>query len=239
MTKMIKPKKSKKQPTNARIFFILDRSGSMGRIADETIGGFNAFVESQKNLPGKATLSLVQFDHEYSVVHNNQPIESIPALDKSTFQPRGMTALYDAVGMTISKFKDDNPKDTKTIVAILTDGQENSSKEYSYGRIQELIKEVEGEHNWDVLFIGANMNAQAVAAQMGISAAKSVTYDYNGKGAMDALNTVACATSSLRGMNNMAYADGQALSADSLDMTKLYGSVKANAMKVDSTSDKK
>src|ERR1017187_1456227 len=165
--KMVTPaktlKKSKKTaPKNARIFFILDRSGSMTGIADETIGGFNAFVDDQKEVPGKATFSLVQFDHEYHLVHDDISLSEVPTMTRDTFRPRGMTALYDAVGKTIARFKDDNPKNTKTIVQILTDGQENSSKEYSFTQVQELIKEVEEKHGWDVFFIGANMNTQAV-----------------------------------------------------------------------------
>jgi uncharacterized protein YegL len=223
---MITPKKkSKKAPKNTRIFFILDRSGSMASIADETIGGFNAFVEAQKAVPGKATLSLVQFDHEYLVVHNGVPLQDVPLLDKTTFVPRGMTALYDAVGRTIAQFKDDNPKDTKTIVTILTDGAENSSKEFTYSQISQMIKQVEADHGWEVMFLGANMNAQVVAANMGIKASSSVTFDYSKVGAVSAMSSINAATSSLRGMS-MNYADGSSVN-DSLDMSKLYADVGA------------
>jgi Mg-chelatase subunit ChlD len=229
MTQMITPKKKvtkKTKPQNARIFFILDRSGSMDSIKDETIGGFNSFLESQKAVPGKATLSLVQFDHEYLVVHNNVPLNEVSALDSKTFVPRGMTALYDAVGMTISRFKNDNPKNTKTIVAILTDGQENSSKEYNYTNLQKMIKDVEREHGWEVLFIGANMNAQAVATQMGIKASNAVNFTYDSKGAKDAFTTLNCAASATRGVD-MFYADGTSTDGSGLDMSKMYATAAA------------
>jgi len=226
-------KKSKKTPTNTRIFFILDRSGSMAQIADETIGGFNAFIEAQKAVPGKATLSLVQFDHEYLVVHNQVPLQDVPALDKTTFVPRGMTALYDAVGRTIAQFKDDNPKNMKTIVTILTDGAENSSKEFNYSQISLMIKQVEAEHDWEVMFLGANMNAQATAVAMGIKASSSVTFDYSKVGAVSAMASVSAATSSMRGMS-MNYADGSSMTGN-LNMSKLYADVGAGKVTVTPT----
>jgi len=230
---MVTPKKSaskKSTPKNARIFFILDRSGSMSTIADETIGGFNAFVTGQKELPGKATLTLVQFDHEYNVIHDNVKLASVPELTRDTFKPRGMTALYDAVGLTIANFKHDNPKNTKTIVAILTDGQENASKEYSYSKVKQLIDEVQGEHSWDVLFIGANMDSKSVAQSMGIKASNTTNFDYSKTGAMDAMATMNFAASSMRGVA-CAYADGTVADANNLDMTKLYVDVKAKLVK--------
>jgi uncharacterized protein YegL len=226
---MITPKKkAKKTPTKARILFIIDRSGSMSCIKDETIGGFNAFLKEQKSLPGKATVSLVQFDHEYLVTHDNVPIQDVPELNGNTFQPRGYTALYDAVGRTIASLKDDNPKNTKTIVAILTDGAENASKEYTYSKVKELITEVEGQHGWEVLFLGTNMDAGRVGAQMGVKVSNSVTFDYTKAGAMDAMSAVNFATTASRGvsLNSRCYADGSAITAANLDMSKLYNDVK-------------
>lgn len=232
MTKMITPKKP--TPKNARIFFILDRSGSMSTIVTETIGGFNAFVAGQRAVPGDATFTLIQFDHEYLVTHDNVKLNDVPELTLQTFTPRGMTAMYDAVGLTISKFKNDNPPDTKTIVVILTDGEENSSKEYSYMQVKQLISEVQAEHDWEVLFIGANMNAQNVASGMGIASSKSATFDYSKKGTRDAIDTLNFATSAVRGVSQH-YADGTVCDADNLDMTKLYGAVKTNASSSAST----
>lgn len=229
--KMIAPKAKKAKVKNVRILFILDRSGSMGSIKAETIGGFNAFVSEQKNVPGKALLSLVQFDNEYLVVHNNVPVQDVPELNDQTFVPRGMTALYDAIGITINHYKDEKiPKNTKTILAILTDGGENASKEYTQAAAHNMIKAVQDDLGWDVLFIGANIDARAVGGSLGIKAAHTASFDYTAKGAMDAINTMSFATSSIRGMSNH-YADGTLADASNLDMTKMYDSVKSNMMK--------
>lgn len=225
--KMVTPVKA--TPKNARILFILDRSGSMRSIADETIGGFNAFVEGQKDLPGKATLSLVQFDNEILTMHDNVAINEVPLMDSSTFVPRGMTSLFDAVGSSIARFKNDNPEDTKTIVAILTDGEENSSKEYNYTSVNALIKEVQDENGWEVIFIGANMNATAVATSMGIKASNSVTFDYSKAGTTDIMSSVTLATRSMRG-SAFAYADGTISNVAGVDMSKLYNDVKTKAI---------
>jgi hypothetical protein len=237
--KMITPKKKSKKttPTNARIFFILDRSGSMTSIKDETIGGFNAFLAGQKEVPGKVTVSLVQFDHEYLVVHDNVPLESVPDLDRNSFVPRGYTALYDAVGRTINSFKDDNPEDTKTIVAILTDGQENASKEYNYAGVKQLISQVEADHGWEVLFLGTNMDAGVVGTMMGIKASNSVTFDYTKTGTIDAMASVNFATSSMRGAA-FNYADGTNSAVAGVDMSKLYSDVKSKKVSPDVTSKK-
>ena len=229
--KMIVPKAKKAKAKNARILFILDRSGSMASIKAETIGGFNAFVAEQKSIPGKALLSLAQFDHQYIVVHDNVPVQDVPDLNNKTFEPRGMTALYDAIGITIDHYKAEKvPKNTKTILAILTDGGENSSKEYTHTAAHNMIKAVQDDLGWDVLFIGANIDAKAVGGSLGIKAAHTASFDYNSKGAMDAINTMSFATSSIRGMSN-CYADGSTVDASNLDMTKMYESVKSNLMK--------
>lgn len=229
VTPVKKTKKTKKAktPKNTRILFILDRSGSMRAIMDDTIGGFNSYVAGQLDCPGEATLSLIQFDHECLIVHDNVPVADVPEMTRETFVPRGMTALYDAVGMTISQFKE-APKDTKTIVMILTDGQENSSKEYTFSSVKKLIQEVEDDLGWEVMFLGANMDAGQVAASMGIKGMNAATFDFSANGAADALSSVTLATRSMRGAS-FSYADGTS-SADGLDMSKLYNDVKAKSI---------
>ena len=137
------------------IHFVLDRSGSMWDILNDTIGGFNQFVSSQQDDPnGECYLNLYQFDHEYQIVYQNKNIKEVELLNKETFQPRGNTALLDAIGRTISSIpnkklennniennnnENDNNKD-KIIFVILTDGEENSSKEFSYNTISKMIE---------------------------------------------------------------------------------------------------
>lgn len=222
MTKMITPKKNIE---NVRLIFLLDRSGSMSSIATETISSFNSYVEDQKALPGKATLTLIQFDNQYEVKYVDINVSDVTPLDKSTFVPRGYTALYDAIGTTVNTFlKEESDSDLKTIFVIMTDGEENASKEYNYLQVKELIQTAESR-NWDVLFLGANMNAQAVGAQMGISSSKSVTFAYDSIGAENAIKSVSIATSALRGQS-FAYADDNTtLNSATLDMSKLYNSL--------------
>jgi hypothetical protein len=239
--KMITPKKTaakkSSKPKNARIVFILDRSGSMSSIQSETIGGFNAFLKTQKEVPGKATVTLTQFDNQFQVDYKDIDIKKVPELNFETFRPRGYTALYDAIGKTVSELKEEKvAKNTKTILAILTDGAENASKEFTYGAVQNLLKDVQDNHDWEVFFIGANIDAKATAINLGIKVNNSVTFDYTAKGASDALNSVSYATMACRGVA-AAYADGTAMDAKNMDMTKLYGDLKSNAIK--STPDVK
>jgi uncharacterized protein YegL len=216
----------KEQPTNARIVFILDRSGSMRSIARDTIGGFESFLETQKEQPGSATVTLVQFDDQYQVDYKDIDINEVPKLQ---FTPRGWTALYDAIGKTVSEMMaEKQPEDTKTIIVILTDGEENRSTEYTYGSVQNLLKEAQDSLGWEVIFVGANIDAVKTASSLGIKASNSVTFDYTSKGAVDVMAAVSYATSSLRG-RSFSYADGSTLDAQNLDMSKMYADLKNNA----------
>jgi uncharacterized protein YegL len=154
------------------IHFILDRSGSMDDCLDDTIGGFNSFLRSQQELvtSDKCTLSLYQFDHEYEVVYQEKDIKDVQRLDRTTFVPRGNTALYDAIGLTVksvSQLKYNS--DDKIVIVILTDGFENMSKEYNQSSISRLIKEYDAKENWSFVFLAANQDAILAATKVGIS----------------------------------------------------------------------
>jgi hypothetical protein len=202
-------------PTKARLIFVLDRSGSMGSIQTEAIGGFNAFVEGQKAVPGEATLSLVIFDNVVETVHDKVTLEEIPVLTNEVFVPRGMTALYDAIGVTINKYiSEGNPSDTKTILAILTDGAENASQEYSGKQVADLVKKAETELGWEVLFLGANIDVQHVAGNLGIQAGKFAAFAASSKGISDTYAAVNTATAMYR-----SFAPG---AAESVNLQALY-----------------
>lgn len=149
--------------------FLLDRSGSMDRFCDDTIGGFNTFVNSQKELGG--TMSLVQFDHEYNVSYTDTPIDDVKPLTRETFVPRGSTALLDAIGRVIKDFTDPLPT-----VIILTDGHENSSKKYTKSHIKDLIDQ-KTKDGWTFMYLGANQDAFAEADSIGISSNNTFQYD--------------------------------------------------------------
>lgn len=174
------------------ISILLDRSGSMGSIKQDVIGGFNSFLSEQKAVSGECYLTLTQFDTEgIDVVHENKAIADIPELTKGTYQPRGGTPLLDALAKTIQSTdralgnipEVDRPD--KVVFVVITDGEENSSREYTKTQIKELIERQEKSRNWNFLFLGANQDAFAEAGSMGVAmaAAASFTPDSAGVGA--------------------------------------------------------
>ena len=164
------------------IAYVLDRSGSMQSLASDAIGGFNAFLESQKQLEGSANFTLVLFDHEYLVIHKNVDIRQVPPLDAQTYVPRGQTALLDAVGRTIDDLgahlarlpEDKRPE--KVIVAIFTDGLENASRVFTTERLAASIQHQQEKYSWEFLFLAANQDAIASAAKIAIPAAQAMNF---------------------------------------------------------------
>lgn len=170
------------------ISIVLDRSGSMASVRDDTIGGFNSFLSDQKQAPGEATITLAQFDDVYNVVYSARPIADAPALDRQTFVPRGSTALLDAIGRTIEdagKRLEAMPEDERpetVIFVIITDGEENASKEFRHDKINEMITHQRDVYNWQFVFLGANQDAITTASQLGVGAASAMTYAANSGG---------------------------------------------------------
>jgi hypothetical protein len=175
------------------ITFVLDRSGSMEAVRDDAIGGFNAFVEQQRAAPGQATLTLVQFDHDYSTVYRAQPIAAVPRLDRDHYIPRGETALYDAVGRGVAETAEhiatlpEAERPARVVIAVLTDGQENASKEYSYERVRAILAEKANAAGWHVLFLASDLQVVAAAARMGT---QSRVYEPSQRGTRDAFREV-------------------------------------------------
>lgn len=184
------------------IVCVIDRSGSMRTMCAEAIGGFNHFLEEQKRLPGKAQLTLVQFDHLYEVMHASKPISDVPPLNPSTYVPCGTTALLDAVGRTVDDVGTrlsglpEAQRPSKIIILIITDGYENASHDYSAQRVREMITHQRETYSWEFVFLGANVDAFAEAAKLGIQ--HTATYAASGVGTSQAYASVTRATSSLR-----------------------------------------
>ena len=176
----------------SEIICIIDRSGSMAAIAKDAIGGFNTFLEEQKKVSGEATLTFILFDTEYEIIHENRPLNDVLMLDRKTFQPRGMTALLDAIGRTIDDTgrrlsnMPEQHRPNKIIVAILTDGEENSSKQYNLSKIKEMITHQKESYQWEFIFLGANQDAFAEAAKIGIDAKDSFNFAATDKGVRSA-----------------------------------------------------
>jgi uncharacterized protein with von Willebrand factor type A (vWA) domain len=171
------------------ILVIADRSGSMGAIKDDAIGGFNTFLEEQQKLDGNANMTLVLFDDQYEVPFESKNLQDVKPLTESTFVPRGMTAMNDAIGKAVHSLIGRNPE--RAIICILTDGMENASHEYTTAQIKDLMKDVE-KKKWEVVYLAANQDAFAEGGARGIS--NNISYDATKMGirtAYDSMNTTA------------------------------------------------
>ena len=180
--------------------FILDRSGSMAGLENDTIGGYNSLIEKQKKEQGEAVVTLVLFDDKYELVYDHADINKIKPLTNREYYARGMTALLDAVGKIITQVQNrhqtalENEIPNNTMVVIITDGYENASKEFNLNKIKQLIETQKKDCEWEFIFLGANIDAVTAAANIGISADRAVTYQPDEEGTrmnFDSLNSVA------------------------------------------------
>ncbi|MGB7415991.1 MAG: hypothetical protein WA902_17440, partial [Thermosynechococcaceae cyanobacterium] len=159
------------------IALIADRSGSMSASQGEAQAAINTFIKDQANQPGMCTLSLAQFDNEYELIHDFAAIQDVPEYH---LEPRGMTALFDAVGLTIASVGSklaqmpESERPALVTVVICTDGAENASKEFSQQRIATMIKEQRETYSWQFIFLGVDIEAEQVAATIEIPVANAV-----------------------------------------------------------------
>ncbi|MBQ9067520.1 MAG: VWA domain-containing protein [Eggerthellaceae bacterium] len=169
------------------LVFVVDRSGSMGGLESDTIGGFNATLEAHRKEEGEAVVSTVLFDNEMIVLHDRLPIAEVSPMTTDDYQVRGCTALLDAVGKAVHHigrvqgYLPDEYRPEHTIVIITTDGYENASTEYTYEQVKKMISRKE-EEGWDFLFLGANIDAAAEAQRIGIAGDRAATYIADGAG---------------------------------------------------------
>jgi hypothetical protein len=192
------------KPKASRILVVLDRSGSMNDCRDEAINGFNKFLSDQKALPGECSFSLMLFDNVIEDPVVDQPIALVSPLNYDTFVPRGMTALYDAVGTMVNRHNSKHNPNVKTILVILTDGEENSSHKYNKASVGKLIKDVENEYGWETLFLGSGFNVDAVANDIGVKSMNRMKFDTSKLGQTMGSYTVASASASAYRMGNAA-----------------------------------
>lgn len=190
------------------ITIILDRSGSMESVKQDTIGGFNSFLSEQQEVAGEASLSLVQFDDQYEVVYEDRDINSADRLTERTFQPRGSTALFDAIGRTVNAVGSrlaalpEAERPDKVLLVIMTDGFENASREFTAAKISEMIGHQRSVYKWEFMFIGANQDAVLSAREIGIPAAASLTYAANEEGTQIAYSMIASKVRNYRVSND-------------------------------------
>ena len=170
------------------IVFILDRSGSMAGLETDTIGGFNAMIEKQKEEPGEALISTVLFDTHSQVIHDRLPLDRIPRLTRKEYSVGGCTALLDAVGSAVHhignvhKYAREEDRPEKTLFVITTDGMENASRRYTYDQVKAMIQRQKTRYGWEFLFLGANIDAAREAARFGIDPERAANYHADRQG---------------------------------------------------------
>jgi len=168
------------------ITFVLDSSGSMSKIKDDTVGGFNAFLDDQRDESGTATVTLFEFNTNIDLIYRDRLIADAPLLDEATYTPGGKTALHDALITAIKETRtqiveqpDERPD--SVIVVVLTDGKENAS-ETPQDEVRDQVKYQREEAGWEFLFIGANQNAALTATEIGMDADRSLDMEHSSEG---------------------------------------------------------
>jgi uncharacterized protein YegL len=190
--------------------FLLDRSGSMSALRDDTIGGFNTMIEQQKKTDADVLVSTVMFSDDSSVIHDRVPIEKVKPLTRDDYAPMGCTALLDAVGdavkhiANIHKYAREEDIPEKTLFVITTDGMENASRKYTHREVKNLIERVQEEKGWEFVFLGANIDAAETAGSIGIRAENAVDYHADGCGTAVLFESVSCAVSGIRANKGLA-----------------------------------
>jgi len=166
-------------PNLTHLYFLLDRSGSMVSLRQDTIGGFDTFIAEQRTAPGRCRVTLAQFDNAYDEVYADRDIATVPSL---VLVPRGSTALLDALGRLVVTAGErlaalpEAQRPGSVVVGVMTDGYENASRDWTHDRIKALIEQQSHEYGWQFLYLGADQDAIEEGAKMGFASGKSMTY---------------------------------------------------------------
>lgn len=209
------------------LVLILDKSGSMRDVTDATISGTNSYFNKQKEQPGEAVLHVVQFDDVLETSHSYVDLKVAVPLSRDNYQPRGGTALLDAIGHTIDAVGlklaslPESERPGKVVFLIQTDGEENRSFNFTYQQIQNKIKHQTDVYKWDFVFLGANQDAIASAGAIGISAGKSLSYAGTASGTQVAFNTLESYTTSVRGVKGAGAMASVTFTQEDRDANKL------------------
>ncbi|MGN8764858.1 vWA domain-containing protein [Hornefia butyriciproducens] len=195
------------------LVMILDRSGSMGGLESDTIGGYNSMLKKQGETEGEVLVSTVLFDDRSEVLFDRVPLEELPQMTDKEYYVRGCTALLDAVGGAIRhignvhKYAREEDRPEKTIFVITTDGLENASREYSYDRVKRMVERQKEKYGWEFLFLGANIDAIETAGKFGISADRAANYHSDHIGTALNYEVLADAVCEMRGSAKAIGAD--------------------------------
>lgn len=192
------------------IVFVLDKSGSMAELENDTIGGFNSLIQKQKSETGEALVSTILFSSRSMVLHDRIPLDQVQPMTNKEYQAGGCTALLDAVGGAIhhigSIHKYARPEDVpeKTLFVITTDGEENASCTYTLDKIRTMIKRQREKYGWEFLFLGANIDAVKTAGNLGIASERAITYQPDSRGTDALYRSVSMAMSCMRSANSLS-----------------------------------
>ena len=208
------------------LVFIIDRSGSMSGLEDDTVGGFNAMIRKQKEEEGECFVSTVLFNNRSEVLHDRVKLSEVPEMKAADYSPFGCTALIDAIGGAIHHIgnihkyarPDDVPK--RTMFVITTDGYENASQRYTSDEVKRMIERKKEENGWEFLFIGANIDAVETAARYGIGRDRAVNYNADSRGTRVVYDSVACAVSSVRKSEPLMKSWSEEIEADYISRKK-------------------
>ncbi len=200
------------------LVFILDKSGSMSGLENDTIGGYNSMLNKQKAEEGECVITTVLFDNNYELLHDRINIRAVKPITEKDYSVGGATALLDAIGKTVSKIGTaqkntaEDYRAEKVMFVIITDGEENASRSYSSKRVKEMIQRQKEKYGWEFVFLGANIDAVETAECFGIDADRAVDYVPDSKGTKLNFLAISEAVSSFR--------KNRAFSADSLDVIR-------------------
>lgn len=183
-------------PNLTEIIAVLDRSGSMYDCINDVIGGFNQMIEDQKKVPGECRVTLVIFDHDIDTLYDNVLISEVEPLNLSKFYARGNTRLADALGSTIAKvgarlnLTPFERRPGKIVVFVSTDGEENSSKEFTTEKVQEIVKHQQEKYQWSFIFTGADIDSYASGSSLGFQSSTTMNYAKSAVGVRALYSTV-------------------------------------------------
>ena len=192
------------------LVFILDRSGSMSGLENDTIGGFNSMLKKQKAESGEAYVTTVLFDNYVEILHDRLPLHTVSSITEKEYFVRGSTALLDAVGSTIQhiarihKYAHSDHKPEKTLFVIITDGMENASRKFTYEKVNRLITHEQEKYGWEFLFLGSNIDVAAEGARLGIPEAHTAEYLTNCAGISLNYDVISDAVTELRACRPIA-----------------------------------
>lgn len=191
----------KKEAKDTELVFIIDKSGSMMGLEGDTVGSFNSVIEEQKKDTenGKVYVTTVFFDHGHSKIHDREDIDSIKEMTREDYRPSGSTALLDAVGDTLTNLsKVEGIKDRNVVVAIITDGYENSSRGYSKKQVKELIETHQKEDGWNIMFFGAGIDAFSEGGNIGVPKHMTVNVKHDAMGMAAAFDNISKRVTEIR-----------------------------------------